>query len=127
MFMAFLLLLPSFFYYIIAIGLLPNSYFIYSAFSLIAHLVTAKTIQTPIIILVAISLTHVLVYAFVYHWLSKLIASLIYKIQSQKMRVFVVSGIVVALVWASFLLPIYFTIGEGATGPTNIIGIFKTF
>lgn len=112
---------------IIAIGLLPNSYFIYSGFSLIGHLAASTRIESVDIIILAISLTHVVLYALVYHWLSKLIASRIYKVQSQRIRVSVILGIVGALVLASFLLPIYFTMGEGATDPTNIIGVFKTF
>jgi hypothetical protein len=126
-FITFLVLLPSFSYMIIAIGFLPNSYFIYSGFSLIAHLAISARIELGLIIILALSLIHVFVYAFVYHRLSKLIASSLSKVQSEKIRVSVILGIVVALVVASFFLPIYFTIGEGATGPINILGVFEMF
>ena len=123
--MTFLLLLPSFFYMILAIGLLPNIYWIYFSFSIIQGLATSERIEIGMFILLAISLIHIVVYAFVYHWLSKLIVFRIYKVQSQNKRVVIVTGIVVALVLVSFLFPIYFGIGEDF-GPTNIIGVFKS-
>lgn len=119
---AFLLLFPSFFYYILAIGLLPNSYFIFIAF---AYLASATRIVFGDIIIVAIALTHVAIYTLVYRWLSKLIVFRIYKVQSQNIRVVIVTGIVVALVMISFLFPIYFSMGQDF-GPTNIIGVFNT-
>ena len=76
------------------------------------------------IIMVAIALTHVAIYTLAYHRLSKLIVFRIDKVQSQNKRVVIVTGIVVALVLVSFLLPIYFGIGLDF-GPTNIIGVFK--
>ena len=124
LFATLLVLFPSFSYMILAIGLLPNSYHIYFIYFFIVDLAhTSKPFCS--ILLLAICLTHVVVYAFVYRWLSKLIASRISKIQSEKIRICLMLAIIAAIVVASFLFPIYFSGGHGEIGPTNIIGVYE--
>ena len=114
---------------VIAIGLLPNSYFIYSTLCLIGDLVvrlaTSSRVWVDDIFILAICLAHVVVYAFFYRWLSKWIASRISKIHSERIRITLMLAIVVGVVVTSFLFPVYFLMGDGE-GATNIVGVFDT-
>ena len=126
-FIIFLILFPSLFYMVMGIGLLPGSYFIYSSFTLIVHLVTSEKTHFDDIVILVILLTHVAIYISFYYWLAKFITSKVFAMQSALTRISVMSGIMVALIVASFLLPIYFVMGEGGIRPTNITGVFETF